>query len=94
MNNNAHILQRARITEKASMAAEVGVYVFNVAADATKRDIIRAVHSLYKVTPRKVAVLPVPAKKVRHMRSGRIGVKSGGKKAYVYLKKGETLVIS
>ena len=94
MNSNSHVLQHARITEKASMANADSVYVFNVAANATKRDIIRAVHALYKVMPSKVAILKVPAKKVRHMRSGHEGVKSGGKKAYVYLKKGETLTIS
>jgi large subunit ribosomal protein L23 len=94
MNNYSHILKHARITEKASMAAVDSVYVFNVASSATKRDVMRAVLDLYKVKPRKVAIVPVPMKPVRHMRSGREGVKSGGKKAYVYLKKGETLTIS
>ncbi len=92
--NYSHILKHARITEKASMAVADSVYVFDVAQSATKRDIARAVQQLYKVIPRKVAVIAVPAKKVRHMRSGREGIKQGGKKAYVYLKKGETLTIS
>lgn len=92
--NSSHILKHARITEKASMSSAFSVYVFDVAESATKRDIARAVHSLYKVTPAKVATARVPAKKVRHAKTGRIGVKKGGKKAYVYLKKGETITIS
>ncbi|HEY4516360.1 50S ribosomal protein L23 [Candidatus Kaiserbacteria bacterium RIFCSPHIGHO2_02_FULL_54_11b] len=94
MNDYSHILKHTRITEKASMHQGSGVYTFDVAPRATKRDIMRAVQALYKVVPRKVAIVTVPAKKVRHMRTGREGVKKGGKKAYVYLKKGETITIS
>lgn len=91
---NAHILQHARITEKATVNSMNSVYVFNVAISATKRDIIRTVKSLYNVTPRQVAITTVPSKNVRNRRTGKRGVKTGGKKAYVYLKKGETITIS
>lgn len=94
MTDHSHILRHARITEKASMLSVGSVYVFDVATSATKRDIARAVAALYKVTPHKVAIVSIPAKKVRHMRTGRMGVKAGGKKAYVYLKKGETITLS
>ena len=87
----SHILKHARITEKASSLQGGNVYTFDVAAAATKRDIIRAVHALYKVTPMKVAIIRVPEKKVRSTRTGKIGTKKGGKKAYVYLKQGETM---
>lgn len=87
------LLKRPRITEKATAAALGSVYIFDVAGNATKRDIIKAVVALYKVTPRKVAVASVPTKNVRNMRSGIRGTKGGGKKAYVYLKKGETISI-
>lgn len=90
----SHILKHARITEKGSDMQAGSIYTFDVAPSATKRDIARAVRQLYKVAPRKVAVVTVPAKKVRHMRTGRAGVKKGGKKAYVYLKKGETISLS
>jgi len=93
-SGNAHILKHARITEKATVSSMNNVYVFNVAAHATKRDIIRVVQTLYKVTPRQVAIAPVPSKSVRNRRTGKVGVKQGGKKAYVYLKKGETISIS
>lgn len=87
------LLKRPRITEKATAAALESVYVFDVAGTATKRDIIKAVVALYKVTPRKVTVASVPTKTVRSMRTGVRGTKGGGKKAYVYLKKGETISI-
>lgn len=90
----SHVLSQVRITEKATMKAESGVYTFNVADRATKSDIIKAVNALYKVTPRLVRIVKVPSKVKRNMRTGRVGVKSGGKKAYVYLKKGETITIS
>jgi large subunit ribosomal protein L23 len=68
-----------------------GVYTFDISAGATKRDIKQAVKSIYKVTPRKVAVVTVRSKNVRSARSGKSGVKSGGRKAYVFLKKGDTI---
>jgi large subunit ribosomal protein L23 len=90
----SHILSHARITEKATVQAEGNIYTFDVSRSATKRDIVQAVRALYKVTPTHVRVLTVPQKIRRNARTGRIGIKSGGKKAYVFLKKGETITIS
>ena len=90
----AHILRHAHITEKATAHALMSSYVFEVAPRATKREIIFAVRELYKVTPRKVTIAAIPHKSVRSARTGKIGVKGGGKKAYVYLKKGETITIA
>jgi len=90
----SHILRHARITEKATMHTGAGVYTFDIAQSATKREVIAAVRALYNVTPLKVAVVTIPAKVRRSMRTGRVGVKQGGKKAYVYLKKGESITIS
>lgn len=89
--NLAHVLRHARITEKATMHIEMGSYVFNVADGVSKREIAQAVKALYNVTPRMVRVVNIPAKVKRNMRTGRIGMKQGGKKAYVYLKKGDTI---
>ena len=91
MNDYSHILKHARITEKASMHQAGSVYTFDVAAAATKRDIAKAVQSLYKVKPVKVAIVQVPTKMTRNMRTGKMGVKRGGKKAYVYLKQGDSI---
>ncbi len=91
--NLTYVLRHARITEKATESVSRGVYVFDIATDASKRDVMQAIKKLYSVTPRKVAVVTVPSKKVRSARTGKTGVKSGGKKAYVYLKQGETITI-
>lgn len=90
----SHVLMQPRITEKATMATSMNVYVFNVAVTANKRDIARAVQQYYKVTPRRVTVVTIPAKSVRSTRTGARGVKQGGKKAYVYLNKGETITLT
>lgn len=90
----SHILTHARITEKASMHQDAKVYTFNIDSSATKRDIKRAVYQIYKVTPRMVRVVTIPTKTVRHARTGKTGVKGGGKKAYVYLKSGDSIIIS
>lgn len=87
----SHVLMHARITEKATMHSDAKVYTFDIAPRATKRDVIRAVHQLYKVTPRMVRVVTVPMKSVRHARTGKTGVKGGGKKAYVYLKSSDSI---
>lgn len=90
----AHVLLSPRITEKATDLQTRGAYVFDVAPSANKREVIMAVARIYKVTPRMVRMVRVPSKKTRSMRTGREGVKSGGKKAYVYLKAGDTITIS
>ncbi len=88
------VLRAPRITEKASLVQQKGVYVFDVAPDATKRDIIAAVKQAYKVTPVAVRMVNVPEKSVRHMKTGRYGVKAGGKKAYVSLKSGDSITLA
>ena len=90
----SHVLVSPRITEKATMASGMGVYVFDVSPKANKQQVLQAVAQYYKVTPRKVRIVSIPAKNVRNMRTGQRGVSEGGKKAYVYLKKGETITIA
>ena len=90
----AHVLRSPRITEKASMHMERSAYVFDVAADANKKQIRDAVFAIYKVKPRKVAIVNFKPKETRNMRTGKSGMKGGGKKAYVYLNTGETITIA
>lgn len=91
----SHILSHARITEKASMhQSDNRVYTFDISDRATKRDIIRAVYQIYKVMPKKIRTVTIRTKSVRHAKSGKLGVKGGGKKAYVYLKSGDSIIIS
>lgn len=78
-----------RVTEKAAYASENNVFVFNVAMDANKIQIKQAIKEMYKVVPMKVAIV-VNKPKVVVFR-GRLGKQSGFKKAYVTLKKGDTI---
>ncbi len=84
------ILKSPRITEKAALQNQYNVYVFNVDVSASKRDIDFAVRSIYNVQPKKIRTAFVPAKKVNR-RKGRKGTTSRGKKAYVYLKKDDSI---
>jgi large subunit ribosomal protein L23 len=85
----ANTLLRPRITEKASFLAGSNVYAFEISKDATKNQVSEAVKVFYNVTPIKVNIVKNPAKKV--FLRGKKGVKSGVKKAYVYLKAGDKI---
>ncbi|HEY4498596.1 MAG TPA: 50S ribosomal protein L23 [Candidatus Paceibacterota bacterium] len=87
------VLLGTRVTEKASLLSEKSnVYTFNVSSDANKHSVSEAVEKLYKVHPVKVHIVPVTAKRV--FVRGKRGVKSGGRKAYVYLPQGEKIEIA
>ena len=83
------IIKNPRITEKASFAAEQNVYTFDIAQSANKTEIKKAIFALYKVKPVKVNVLSIPKKNI--MSKGKTGTKGGGRKALVYLKKGDKI---
>ena len=85
------ILNRPHITEKATVSSENSVYVFKVHQSATKGEIEKAFEEKYKVVPVKVSTVTIPAKKV--IVRGKRGLKSGYKKAYIYIKKGEKIEI-
>ncbi len=85
-----NVLLYPRITEKAALGADkLNVYVFEVTPNATKKSISASVFEVYGKKPIRVNVAQIPAKKV--FVRGKRGVKSGGKKAYVYLKKGDKI---
>jgi large subunit ribosomal protein L23 len=83
------IIKNPRVTEKASFAQEQNVYTFDITQSANKTEIKKAIFTLYKVHPTKVNVLSVPKKNI--MSKGKAGVKGGGRKALVYLKKGDKI---
>lgn len=72
----------------------MGAYVFNVHKDANKNEIAYAIREIFKVTPRRVTVVSIPRKKRLTRGTNRMGKSVGGKKAYVYLKKGETIELT
>lgn len=78
-----------RVTEKAAYASEKNIFVFNVAFDANKIEIKKAIKTLYKVTPIKITIVVSKPKTV--VFRGKLGKQSAFKKAYVTLKKGDTI---
>jgi large subunit ribosomal protein L23 len=81
-----------RITEKGTVTmASANAYVFDVTKDATARSVAREIEASYGVKPVKVNLAPVVGKTM--FARGKAGVSGGGKKAYVYLKKGDSIAI-
>jgi len=78
-----------RITEKSALVSEKSAYTFNVKENANKSEIKKAIKMLYGVDAVKISITPIKSKTV--FRRGKFGTKTGGKKAVVYLKKGEKI---
>ena len=91
-NSNAHaVVLRPRMSEKALIGESSGVYVFEIAANATKIDVKHAIKDLYGITPTTVRVVNIDGKKIRF--GARIGRRNDWKKAIVTLPKGKTISI-
>ena len=88
------ILLSPRITEKSAYMSEKGCYVFNVSPRANKGQIAEAIRDTFKVTPRKVTVVTLTRKMRATRGTNRKGASAGGKKAYVYLKPGQTIELA
>lgn len=88
-----------RVSEKAyaiSQVPGVKTYVFDVAADANKHTIARAVSAQYDVTVTNVRTLVHKGKVKQSYRKGSrpiTGQRSDVKKAYVTLREGDSLPI-
>jgi large subunit ribosomal protein L23 len=86
------IIRSPVITEKATLLSEANQVVFNVAGNATKPDIKRAVEALFDVKVKSVNTLLRKGKTKRFR--GRVGVQSDVKKAIVTLEEGQTIDIT
>ncbi len=86
------VLRRPRITEKGTVLAELGKYVFEVHPDANKIQIKAAVEEAFankKVQVAAVNILHVAGKQRRRGRS--VGMTRAWKKAVVTLRAGQRL---
>lgn len=85
------IIVSPRLSEKTVGLSEQNVYTFTVKRGANKLQVRDAVKALYKVTPVKVNIVnKKPAERMVGSRNRTKHV-AGMKKAYVYLKKGDTI---
>lgn len=90
--NPYSMIVRPVISEKATMLAEQGKYVFEVAPGANKIQIKQAVEEVFaskKVQVESVNVFQVPGKQRRVGRS--VGMSKSWKKAIVTLRPGQRL---
>lgn len=85
-------IKKFHVTEKSSTLSGENIYTFEVTKSATKNQIAKEVTKLYKVVPVKVNVLNSKPEKV--MARGKVGQTRSSKKAYVFLKKGDTIDIA
>lgn len=85
------VLRSPRITEKAMKMGERNIYSFEVARSATKFDVREAVKTFYGVTPVKVNIVNKTPRQFKSRSKGRVMTEHGMKKAYVYLKKGDSI---
>ncbi len=90
MKDIRQVLKRPLVTEKSTLAKEQGnQVVFEVAVDATKIEIRKAVEKIFKVKVLKVRTVNYDGKEKR---VGRVvGRKNDWKKAYVTLAPGQTV---
>lgn len=86
------VIVRPIITEKATMASEHGAVVFEVAIDATKPEIKKAVEAVFNVKVEAVNTVVTKGKNKRFR--GRPGTRRDVKKAYVKLAEGNTIDVS
>lgn len=78
------ILRRPIISEKTAKLSESNGIAFEIAANATKEDVARAVQAIYNVKPTKVNIV-VAKGKVKSFRGRASGTQRTVKKAYVSL---------
>lgn len=85
------VLLSPYISEKSVHASERNVYTFKVHMDATKYDVRDAVKAVFGVTPVKVNIVKKAPRQYLSRTKGRTITEPGVKKAYVYLKAGDTI---
>ncbi len=80
-----------RITEKATRLADKNVYVLNVPKTINKIQLRNDLVKKYKVTVLNINIVNSPKKDKFY--KGKWGTRGGGKKAYITLKAGDSIVL-
>lgn len=85
------IIRAPWMSEKALIETGKGVYAFEVPKTASKADIAGAIKAIYKVDPKQVRIVNLPAKR-KALRTRRgTGSRAARRKAYVYLNAGDSI---
>lgn len=86
------VLKRPLVTEKSTVLTDIrNQYTFEIAANATKSEVRKAIETLFDVSVKSVNVMNVPGKLKRIL--GRPGRTSGWRKAIVTLAEGDSIDI-
>jgi len=95
VSNGMSVVLRPRMSEKTYAQSADGVFVFVVDSNLNKHQIADAVESTYKVTVNTVRIIIQNGKQKRSYKNRKYenGVRSDVKKAYVTLKKGDSIPI-
>ncbi len=83
------VLLKPVISEKATIGASINKYTFEVAVDANKVEIKKAIEVVYNVVPKSVTIVNQRGKYVRFGKYS--GVTKRVKKAIITLKKGDSI---
>lgn len=86
------IVRRPIITEKSSMVAEMGKFIFEVSCCADKSKVKNAIEAIFDVKVTQVNISNTHGK--RKFFRGREGFRSGYKRAVVTLEQGQTIDFS
>ena len=89
MKTSYDIIKRPIITEKSALLAEKAVYTFEVAKDANKVEIKKAIEEIFGV--KVVAIRTVNVHRKAKRMSRYEGFKAAYKKAIVRLEPGQTI---
>lgn len=86
-----NIIKKAIISEKAYQGMEHGIYTFLIENTASKKDVAGAVKKFFSVDAVKVNITSISGKKKRVNKTRKFVSVGAGKKAVVWLKKGQSI---
>lgn len=90
---NLNIVRKPILSEKAYKQMEKGIYVFQVSKNSSKKQIASEIKKQFNVEVVKVNVLKTAPKSKRIAKTRKQAQVGGGKKAMVYLAKGQNIAV-
>jgi len=90
---HAVVLKQGLLSEKIYNQMKSGIYTFMVSKEATKEDIKKAVETQFATKVKKVNVIAKPSKQIRVTGTRKMVQTGSGKKAVVFLEKGQSIAM-
>lgn len=90
---HALVLKQGLLSEKIYNQMESGVYTFMVSKEARKEDVKKAVEAQFSTKVKKVNIIAKPSKLTRVTGTRKMTETGTGKKAVVFLEKGQTIAM-